>query len=164
MIRPRPIRMMSEQEAWQTVRAHHRARLVAAIDGRADIFPIDYSVDSDLTITFLTSPGRKLDCLEVNSNCLLEIDLADDDHETAWSVIVRGTANRDIADDALARAMDGGAQTSLDFPKYDVVTITPTEISGRKFRLATDTRIRYRDDEHSDSHTLHRTEQTDFQC
>ncbi|AUN41908.1 hypothetical protein ASU32_19465 [Tsukamurella tyrosinosolvens] len=156
---------MSEQEAWQTVRAHRRARLVVAIDGRAEIFPIDYSVNRDLSIAFLTSPGRKLDCLEINPDCLLEIDVADDDHETAWSVIVRGAANRDVADDALARAMDGGAQTSLDYPKYDVVTITPTEISGRKFRLAAaDTRLLLRSEEQSNCRNPRGAVQSELQC
>ncbi|MFC7752674.1 pyridoxamine 5'-phosphate oxidase family protein [Tsukamurella soli] len=136
---------MTESEVWETVRAHTRGRLVVVVDGEAEIFPVDYQATGD-QVTFLTSPGTKLRALQANPAVVFEIDGADDLAQSAWSVVVRGTATHVRDDGALAAATVNGLATSLDFPKYEVVVITPTTASGRRFRL--DSAHRDRIDDH----------------
>ncbi len=134
MLRDRPITQMTDTEAWEVLRTHTRGRLIVVTDGEADVFPVDYRA-YDATITFLTSPGAKLSALQQNPNVTFELDEADDRAATAWSVVVRGTATHVADPTALADATAHGVATSLDFPKYEVVTIVPTVVSGRRFRL-----------------------------
>ncbi len=64
-------------------------RLVTSVDGRAQIFPVNYAVQRR-TILFRTAEGTKLVSAAINNEVVFEVD----DHNVAagWSVIVRGTA------------------------------------------------------------------------
>jgi uncharacterized protein len=69
----------------------------------------------------------------MNADVAFEIDEFDEHH--ARSVIIRGIA-RHLDEAEEHRAENVPLRPWLADPKYDVVEIRPTEISGREFELA----------------------------
>jgi nitroimidazol reductase NimA-like FMN-containing flavoprotein (pyridoxamine 5'-phosphate oxidase superfamily) len=119
------------EECWELLRAHTFGRLAFHLADQVHITPINYVVDKD-TLMFRTAEGSKLLGVVMNEDVAFEID--GENGEVAWSVIVRGTAK--LLDEAAAhRADDLPLRPWVKSYKYNVVEITPTAISGRRFEL-----------------------------
>ena len=126
-----PYTVLAEQECWELLRTHELGRLGFHLLEQVHVVPINYAVDDD-TLLFRTAEGSKLLGVVMHGDVVFEIDEFDERH--AWSVIVRGTAR--LLDEASAHRADNlPLRPWVDDPKYDVVEIVPTEISGRRFRL-----------------------------
>lgn len=126
-----PVTVLTHEECWQLLRQHELGRLGFHLLDQVHVVPINYTVDHE-TVLFRTAEGNKLLGVVMHGDVVLEID--DHDEHTAWSVVVRGIAR--LLDEASAhRADDLPLRPWVDSPKYNVVEITPTEISGRSFRL-----------------------------
>lgn len=107
------------------------ARLAVAVSGEVEIFPITIAADDAGGYVFRTAPGTKLLELTINGHVALEIDGWT--AEEAWSVIAKG------------RAVEVESQREIDeidrlplvswtaTPKYRVVRVVPTSITGRRF-------------------------------
>ncbi|XVX19995.1 pyridoxamine 5'-phosphate oxidase family protein [Actinomycetota bacterium] len=127
------IHNLSEDECWDLLSKHEFGRLAFHLAGDVDIRPINYVVH-DRQILFITAPGDKLLGIVMNSDVAFEIDeVLKDEH--AMSVIVHGNA----------RHLDGpDAQIIEQLPlrpwvptaKYDVVAITPSFVTGKRFDLS----------------------------
>ena len=118
-------------ECWELLRAHALGRLAFHLAGEVRITPINYVVDKD-TLLFRTAEGSKLLGVVMNEDVAFEID--GENGHTAWSVVIRGTAQ--LLDEAAAhRADDLPLRPWVSSYKYNVVEITPTAISGRRFEL-----------------------------
>ena len=124
---------MTPEENWNLLEHAQLGRLALSVRDDVDIFPINFAVFGG-ALYFRTSPGSKLAELTANPRVALEADRYDD--ETAASVIVKGVAERlelqseiDIADALELRPW-------IPTLKYRWVRITPTRISGRRFRRA----------------------------
>ena len=74
-------------ECWDLLAGVTLGRLVTSVDGRPEIFPINYVVQRR-TVLFRTAEGTKLVSTAINNRVLFEAD----DHNVAegWSVIVEG--------------------------------------------------------------------------
>lgn len=127
-----PILVLSDQQCWQLLERIQHGRLVAVVDGRADIFPVNV-VAQDRTLVFRTAPGTKLAEVTVNENVLFESDGILSDQ--AWSVIVRGTAEQLQTSTELAEVEKLDLRPWTQTVKDHFVRITPTEVSGRHFRF-----------------------------
>ncbi|MFC6287152.1 pyridoxamine 5'-phosphate oxidase family protein [Nocardioides sp. GCM10027113] len=126
-----PFAELTEDECWEQLRGCELGRLAFHLADEVHITPVNYVVDKD-TLLFRTAEGSKLLALVMNSDVAFEIDGVDG--ETATSVIVRGRA--ELLDEHSAhRADDLPLRPWVANPKYNVVEITPTEISGRRFQL-----------------------------
>lgn len=125
-----PVAPMTEEEAWDFLRAHEVGRLALTAAGVIDIYPITYVVDGH-SIVFITSPGTKLLELTVNDHVAFEVDSYDDSY--ARSVVMHGTAER-LELSADIEAADKLPLTSLiPTAKTRYVRVHPTSISGRVF-------------------------------
>jgi nitroimidazol reductase NimA-like FMN-containing flavoprotein (pyridoxamine 5'-phosphate oxidase superfamily) len=119
------------EECWELLRAHALGRLAFHLADQVHIAPVNYVVDRD-TLLFRTAEGSKLLGVVMNDDVAFEID--GENGHTAWSVIVRGTAV--LLDEKSAhRADDLPLRPWVNDHKYNVVEITPTAISGRRFVL-----------------------------
>ena len=119
------------EECWELLRAQALGRLAFHLADQVHITPINYVVDRD-TLLFRTAEGSKLLGVVMNEDVAFEID--GENGEVAWSVVVRGTAR--LLDEAAAhRADDLPLRPWVSTYKYNVVEITPTAISGRRFEL-----------------------------
>lgn len=127
-----PILVLDEEQIWSLLEGTQHGRLVTVVNGRADIFPINFAVQ-DRTLVFRTAPGTKLAEVAVAEQVLLEADGILSDQ--AWSVIVRGDAHRLETSAELASAESLGLVSWVPTYKDHYVRITPTELSGRHFRF-----------------------------
>lgn len=103
---------------------------VVGADG-VDIFPMNYATEAR-SILLRSAPGSKLAGLAANAVVAFEVDGLDDD--VRWSVVVRGRASRigDDVDIELSGVERLVTQTPTE--KLNYVRITPTSITGRRFR------------------------------
>lgn len=127
-----PILVLTEEQCWQLLERIQHGRLVAVVDGRADIFPVNVAAQ-DRTLVFRTAAGTKLAGVTVNENVLFEADGILSDQ--AWSVIVRGTAEQLQTSAERAEAEKLELKPWTPTLKDHFVRITPTEVSGRHFRF-----------------------------
>jgi nitroimidazol reductase NimA-like FMN-containing flavoprotein (pyridoxamine 5'-phosphate oxidase superfamily) len=107
-------------------------RVAFVADGDVVILPINYRYH-DGTIVFRTTTGAKLEAAGRRSAVAFEIDGWDDDAQTGWSVLVKGTA-LEVLDDEEAEHLFGLRLRpwSNAAERRRWVRIRPDEITGRK--------------------------------
>jgi nitroimidazol reductase NimA-like FMN-containing flavoprotein (pyridoxamine 5'-phosphate oxidase superfamily) len=125
-----PVTALSDDDSWNLISAVHLGRLVTVVEGRPEIFPVNFVVQRR-TVLFRTAEGTKLFTAVMNDQVLFEAD----DHNLVdgWSVIVRGTANVLFAADDIQDADQAGLYPWIATQKLRYVRVTPKEITGRKF-------------------------------
>ena len=104
-------------------------RLGVVVDGRPEIFPVNYGLDGD-GIVFRTDQGRKM--LGLTGEVVFEVDRIDVADRSGWSVVVHGRAE-DISQFDSPRLRER-AQTPWTGPKDILVRISPTVVTGRRRR------------------------------
>jgi len=104
-------------------------RLGVVVDGRPEIFPVNYGLDGD-GIIFRTNQGRKM--LGLTGEVVFEVDRIDVADRSGWSVVVHGRAE-DISQFDSPRLRER-AQTPWTGPKDILVRISPTVVTGRRVR------------------------------
>lgn len=123
--------LLTTERCWELLRADELGRLAFRMSDEVHLVPINYAVDGD-TILFRTAGGNKLLGVTMHPEVVFEIDSYD--HDRAHSVIVRGIARR-LEEDEEHRAENVPLRPWVNTPKYNVVEIRPTEITGRVFEL-----------------------------
>lgn len=122
-------------ECWALLRSVSVGRLAVWVNDHPDIFPINYAVDHG-TLVFRTGQGAKLAAAQRDVPVALEADGVDPGSGVAWSVVVKGnTSLLDSTKDVL------DSFSIMLFPwhsghKDAFVSIAPTSITGRKFKVA----------------------------
>lgn len=122
---------MTGEENWNLLEHAQLGRLALSVRGDVDIFPINFVVFEG-ALYFRTSPGSKLAELTANPRVALEADRYDD--ESAASVVVKGIAERLELQDDIDAADRLELRPWIPTLKYRWVRITPTTVSGRRFR------------------------------
>ena len=125
-----PVTVLSDGESWDLISGVHLGRLVTVLEGRAEIFPVNFVVQRR-TILFRSAEGTKLFGTVMNEQVLFEAD--DHDVVGGWSVIVRGDAEVLFGADDIQEAEGAGLYTWIPTQKLRFVRITPTQITGRRF-------------------------------
>ena len=122
---------LSDQECWKRLGTQELGRLVTHAGAVLDIFPVNYVVDGE-SVVFRTAEGSKLTELTINDEVLFEVD--DHTDEAAWSVVLRGRAERLETTDEVARADALPLKPWIPTVKYNYVRVVATSLSGRDFR------------------------------
>ena len=122
---------LTDEQCWAMLHEHEFGRLAFHLADEVHLTPINYAVEKD-TLLFRTAEGSKLLAVVMNPDVAFEIDELDD--HRARSVVVRGVARR-LGEDEHHRAEQVPLRSWVKTPKYDVVEIRPTEITGRSFDL-----------------------------
>lgn len=128
------IETLSASQCWEICRDAEFGRLAVIVGGHPELFPINYVVDHG-TLVFRTAPGTKLDAALAGAPVAFEVDGFDPSSATAWSVVVKASAERMTSiEDVLASAL-----LPL-FPwqrgeKDNFVRLVPGEITGRRFPI-----------------------------
>lgn len=125
-----PVTALTDDDSWNLISAVHLGRLVTVVDGRPEIFPVNFVVQRR-TVLFRTAEGTKLFGAVMNDQVLFEAD----DHNVVegWSVIIRGTAKVLFGADEIQDAEQGGLYPWIATQKLRFVRVTPDEITGRRF-------------------------------
>ena len=98
---------------------------VVGAQGRPEIFPVNYFV-SGRRVLFWTDSGTKLSA-STGREVVFEVDWADPDTRTGWSVIVRGSSRQ--WDPAGFRGKPAAWTNSV---KPFLIGIDPVEVTGRR--------------------------------
>lgn len=125
-----PVHVLDDEECWRRLADTPMGRLAVAAGGSVDVFPVNFVV-SDGALYFRTAPGDKLLELSVNPTVAFEIDGYDE--YTAWSVVVKGAAERVEAQSEIDAADRLPLTPWVPTLKYRWVRINPTAVSGRSF-------------------------------
>ncbi len=127
-----PVAVLSDDESWDLISGVHLGRLVTVLEGRPEIFPVNFVVQRR-TILFRSAEGTKLFSTVMNDHVLFEAD----DHGVAegWSVIVRGTAELLYGSDDIQEAEKAGLYPWIPTQKLRFVRVTPTDVTGRRFEF-----------------------------
>ena len=126
-----PVSALADDECFARLATQELGRLVTSAAGVLDIFPVNFALDGR-TIVFRTAEGSKLTELTINDEVLFEVD--DHTDADAWSVIVRGRAQR-LETSHEVEAADALPLTPwIPTLKYNYVRVTPDSVSGREFR------------------------------
>lgn len=123
---------LAADDCWSILRDHSLGRIAASAAGTVDIFPINYAVDGE-SIVFRTAPGTKLLELAINDRVAFEIDGSDE--AEAWSIVVKGIAERMERQTEIDEAEKLGLTPWIPTLKYRWVRIHATEVTGRRFAL-----------------------------
>lgn len=125
-----PVTALDDEDSWKLISGVHLGRLVTVVDGRAEIFPVNFVVQRR-SVLFRTAEGTKLFGAVTNDQVLFEAD----DHNVAegWSVIIRGSAKVLFAADEIHDAEQAGLYPWIATQKLRFVRVAPTEITGRRF-------------------------------
>lgn len=124
-----PITDLSAEECWELLPTSELGRLAVSVGGSPDIFPVNYVVDGR-SIIFRSAEGTKVLELTINSTVAFEADGWDD--TTAWSVVVRGTAQQLERQEDIYRADNLPLRPWTPTLKYLYVRITPETVTGRR--------------------------------
>lgn len=130
-----PVTVLSEDECWYLLASRTLGRLVTVVAGQPEIFPVNFVVQRP-TVLFRTAEGRKLLSSVMDERVAFEAD--DHDFAGGWSVVVKGRADvmSDSAD--LERAERAQLLSWVPTDKEHYVRIAAAEITGRRFRFATE--------------------------
>lgn len=125
-----PVEVLDAEECWRRLAQAPMGRLAVAVRGSIDIFPVNFVV-SDGALYFRTAPGDKLLELSVNPDVAFEVDGFDEN--SAWSVVVKGVAERLETQTEIDEADQLPLVPWVPTLKYRWVRINPTALSGRSF-------------------------------
>lgn len=129
--------ILSDEECWTLLDETSVGRLAMALDGRPEIFPVNYVLDGN-TILFRTAAGKKIAGATVVGHVALEIDGYLPQQREAWSVVVKGRARRVDRIGDIEAAFDLPLYPWVAHPKPYFVRIEPSEITGRRFHILDD--------------------------
>jgi uncharacterized protein len=109
-------------------------RLAVVLEGKPDIFPINYVIDQG-TIVFRTQVGAKLSAC-VGRPVAFEVDGYEDADESAWSVVAKGYAHEIRETYETIEALQLPLFPWLAGSKPYIVRIEPEQLSGRRFHVS----------------------------
>jgi len=126
-------------ECWRYLQSSSLGRLAVINNGEPEIFPVNY-LPQDGTVLFQTGPGTKHDAVLRGEPVVMEADGFNTYGTIAWSVVVKGRADSVAAKEEKIAAGDAGLSPWEPGEKDNLIRITPTEISGRRFVIEPRTR------------------------
>lgn len=127
------VTMLTPEECWDQLERHTLGRIAVSAVGAVDIFPVNYVVHEH-TLLFRTAPGTKLLELAINDRVAFEVDGHTD--EQAWSIVVKGRAERVERQSEIDAAEELGLEPWIPTLKYRWVRVHPDEVTGRLFTRA----------------------------
>lgn len=126
------VTILPVSQCWKLLESVALGRLVTAVEGQAEIFPVNFVVQRE-TVLFRTAEGTKLASAAMNKHVLFEAD--DYDATSGWSVIVRGTARSVHGREEYEEADQAGLVSWTATQKLHYVRVLPTSLTGRRFRF-----------------------------
>jgi uncharacterized protein len=126
------VTILSEHECWDLLKSVALGRLVTSVDGRPEIFPVNFVVQRR-SVLFRTAEGTKLISSAINNHVVFEAD----EHNVVegWSVIVKGVARSLRTNEELEEAERAQLLPWTASAKTHYVRVLPEMVTGRRFRF-----------------------------
>jgi hypothetical protein len=125
--------VLTTHDCLDLLRGSEVGRLAISRTAHPDVFPVNYTLDGD-AVVFRTAPGTKLDTLTCNRDVTFEVDGYQRATGDAWSVVIKGRAERITAPHDLFDVADLPLYPWHSGPKPHFVRIVPVEMTGRRFQ------------------------------
>lgn len=126
---------LAVHECWSLLRSAEVGRLAVVISDRPDIFPVNFVLDHG-SVVFRTAAGTKLVALSDHEAVAFEVDGYAPEDRLAWSVVIKGRAERIRAMHELFDAGTLPLDPWHDAPKAHFIRIVPQTVTGRRFAVA----------------------------
>jgi uncharacterized protein len=124
--------IIEREECFELLAGEEVGRLAVIVDGRPEIFPVNYVVHDDGVI-FRTDHGTKL-AGAIRGPVCFEVDHLDHHTRSAWSVILHGRAHHITSFDS-PQSRDRTTRLAprpwTATPKVHLVRVVPTTVTGR---------------------------------
>jgi hypothetical protein len=117
------------EECRQLLRSEHVGRLGVVVDGRPEIFPVNYGLDGD-GILFRSNRGTKLTGVLLGE-LVFEVDHIDVESRSGWSVVVHGRAEDISHFDGPTLTAEAGVPWTTG-PKDALVRVAMESVTGRR--------------------------------
>jgi nitroimidazol reductase NimA-like FMN-containing flavoprotein (pyridoxamine 5'-phosphate oxidase superfamily) len=124
--------ILDEDDCWDLLTTADVGRLAVVVGDDLEVFPVNFVVDGR-TLVFRTGEGTKLAAATVAHSVVMEADGFDRSVGEAWSVVVKGEADRLERFSDIDRAEELPLQPWSAHPKQWFVRIEPREVTGRRF-------------------------------
>jgi nitroimidazol reductase NimA-like FMN-containing flavoprotein (pyridoxamine 5'-phosphate oxidase superfamily) len=125
---------LSTAESLTLLREAVVGRLAVVIDDRPDIFPVNHVIDHD-SVVFRTAAGTKL-AASAGHWVAFEVDGYDLVTASAWSVVVKGEAQRVNRLYDVLEAIEPPLFPWNSSPKPHFIKIETDSVTGRRFSVA----------------------------
>jgi nitroimidazol reductase NimA-like FMN-containing flavoprotein (pyridoxamine 5'-phosphate oxidase superfamily) len=131
---------LSRDRCLQRLAEHHFGRVVvtgSGADRRPVVRPVNYAYEPNShSIAFRCAEGSKFYELARNREACFEIDEADEDHQTGWSVIIYGMTEV-VGAPAEIRRLDAlGLDSWAATQSYRWIRIRARTVTGRELQPA----------------------------
>ena len=125
---------LDAEECWTLLRKHSLGRLALIVEGRPEIFPVNYAAGEG-AIVFRTQPGTKLRHAPGHV-AAFEVDGYDHSTGIGWSVVVSGEVAEitDAADERSQALRRLPVETAVPGARLHWLAIDAARVTGRSFR------------------------------
>lgn len=126
------VEKLSTAACWQLLEQAELGRLaVDGVDGRPDVFPVNYLVHAG-SLFIRTAPGSKLLDIAAHPDAAFEVD--GDSEAFRWSVVVRGSAHALVSDEEIRQSNIDSLSSWNPTRKDQFIRLAPGTVTGRRFR------------------------------
>lgn len=129
------VRELSHTDAWTRLRSMVVGRIAFTLDGRIELFPVNYLVDHG-TILFRTGVGSKLAASMERLAAVFEVDGYEAESGEAWSVVARGHLEPVLDTAGIVEASALPLFPWQAGEKAFFVRVVPEDVTGRQFPVA----------------------------
>ncbi|MFI7494758.1 pyridoxamine 5'-phosphate oxidase family protein [Kocuria sp. M4R2S49] len=126
---------LAVNSCWELLRDAGVGRLAVWVEDHPDIFPINFVVDHG-TLVFRSAEGTKIAGALTDVPVAVEIDGYDESSAKAWSVVVKGRAERIQQVQELMDTVDLPLFPWQTGQKGVFVRVIPGSVTGRRFPVA----------------------------
>ncbi|MFI7583772.1 pyridoxamine 5'-phosphate oxidase family protein [Kocuria sp. M1N1S27] len=126
---------LAANRCWELLRDAGVGRLAVWVGDHPDIFPVNFVVDHG-TLVFRSAEGTKLASALTDVPVAVETDGYDESSAEAWSVVVRGRAERIQQVQELTDTLDLPLFPWQAGRKGIFVRVVPDSVTGRRFPVA----------------------------
>ncbi|WP_209324945.1 pyridoxamine 5'-phosphate oxidase family protein [Brevibacterium renqingii] len=126
--------ILDVDDCWDHLRSTTVGRLAVLVEEGPEIFPINYAIEHS-ALMIRTGDGTKVDAIRANPRVAFEIDGLDAETDTAWSVVVKGTAKEVTAPEDLQETISVDVAPWQSGTKNHFIRILAEEVTGRRFQV-----------------------------
>lgn len=126
--------ILTAEQCWKLLAETSIGRLAVTVNGRPDVFPVNYKIDGE-SLIFRTGDGTKLDAIAEDANVALESDAVSAEFGIAWSVVVKGRAEHASLESPALNSTVRGLFPWQGVGKNHLIRIVPETVTGRRFTL-----------------------------
>ena len=128
------VKDLDPDECWTLLRKHRLGRLALVVDGRPEIFPVNYAAGEG-AIVIRTQPGTKL-TQGPDRVVAFEVDGYDRSTGVGWSVVVVGPVSdiTEVPDERSQALRRLPIETAVPGVRVHWLAIAADRLTGRSFR------------------------------